>query len=55
MVDQVVLRPGEAARFPEKELQIITRVGGISLVDADGLPDAVTASDHLPLVFQWDL
>jgi hypothetical protein len=55
MIDQVVLRPAEAARFPEKELQIITRVGGISLVDADGLPDAVTASDHLPLVFQWDL
>lgn len=55
MVDQVVIRPGEAVRFPEGELQIITQVGGIAFVDGDGLPDATNASDHLPLVFQWDL
>jgi hypothetical protein len=54
MVDQVVIRPTEVARFPEKELQIVTQVGGITLVDAEGLPDAATASDHLPLVFQWN-
>lgn len=58
MLDQVVLRPGEAERFPEEELRVVSRVGGISgisLLTADGLPDRVTASDHLPLVFHWNL
>lgn len=55
MVDQVVLRPEESARFPENELQIVTHVGGTSLLDAKGRPDLQTASDHLPLVFHWNL
>jgi hypothetical protein len=40
MLDQVVLRPGEAFRFPENQLRIITQVGALSLLNADGLPDA---------------
>ncbi|HEY5311799.1 MAG TPA: hypothetical protein VIK18_04745, partial [Pirellulales bacterium] len=55
MLDQVVLRPDESVRFPEDELRIVTRVGAISLLDTDGLPDAETASDHLPIVFHWNL
>ncbi len=55
MLDQVVLRPGESARFPEDQLRIITQVGSIPLLDADGLPDVQTASDHLPVVFHWNL
>jgi len=55
MLDQVVLRPEESARFPEDQLRIVTQVGGISLLDADGLPDRQTASDHLPVVFRWNL
>jgi exonuclease III len=55
MLDQVVLRPGEANRFPEDRLNIITNVGGIPLLNAQGLPDSQTASDHLPLVFHWNL
>jgi hypothetical protein len=55
MLDQVVLRPDETDRFPEDRLRIITQVGAISLLDADGLPDSQTASDHLPIVFHWDL
>ena len=55
MLDQIVLRPGEAGRFPEDQLRIITQVGAISLLDAQGLPDAQTASDHLPIVFHWNL
>jgi hypothetical protein len=55
MLDQVVLRPGEAVRFPEDRLRIVTRVGSIPLLDAEGLPDSQTASDHLPLVFHWNL
>lgn len=55
MLDQVVLRPGESDRFPEDQLRIITRVGDLSLLNAEGLPDAQTASDHLPVVFHWNL
>jgi hypothetical protein len=55
MLDQVVLRPEESGRFPESQLRIITQVGAISLLDAEGLPDAQTASDHLPIVFHWNL
>lgn len=55
MLDQVVIRPEECANFPEDRLSIISRVGAVSLLGADGLPDRVTASDHLPLVFEWNL
>jgi len=55
MLDQVVLRPGEAPRFPEDQIRIITRVGAIPLVTPEGLPDSQTASDHLPVVFHWNL
>jgi hypothetical protein len=55
MLDQVVLRPEESVRFPEDQLRIVTRVGNLSLLDAAGLPDGQTASDHLPLVFHWNL
>lgn len=55
MIDQVVLRPEESARFPEDRLRIVTRVGEIPLLDDDGLPDRQTASDHLPVVFHWNL
>jgi hypothetical protein len=55
MLDQVVLHPEESARFPEDQLRIVTQVGGIGLLDADGLPDRKTASDHLPVVFHWNL
>ena len=55
MLDQVVLRPGEACRFPEDQIRIITQVGAVPLVTPEGLPDSQTASDHLPVVFHWNL
>jgi hypothetical protein len=55
MLDQVVVRPGESSRFPEDRLQIIHQVGAIPLLDRHGQPDAGTASDHLPVVFHWNL
>ncbi len=55
MLDQVVIRPGETDRFPENHLQVVTRVGGISLLDAAGRPDVAVGSDHLPVVFHWNL
>jgi hypothetical protein len=55
MLDQVVLRPNESAHFPEDRLRIISEVGAISLLDGEGLPDNQAASDHLPIVFHWNL
>ncbi len=55
MLDQVVLRREAAANFPEEHLQIVNRIGTIPLVDGNGVPDRLTASDHLPLLFRWDL
>lgn len=55
MLDQVVVRPEALVRFPETELRIVTTAGPVSLWNADQIPDEAAASDHLPLVFQWDL
>ncbi len=55
MLDQVVLRPNEAGRFPEDQLRILIEIGGIKLLDTAGIPDSQTASDHLPVVFHWNL
>jgi hypothetical protein len=55
MLDQVVIRPVESARFPEDQLQIVAQVGAVTLLDFDGVPDSRMASDHLPLVFHWNL
>ncbi len=55
MLDQVVLRPAESPRFPEDQIRIITQVGSVPLVSPDGLPDSQTASDHLPILFHWNL
>lgn len=68
MLDQVVFRPGEASRFPENQLRIVTKIGSISLLDVEGRPkrgkrSAVSegrrhlraTSDHLPILFQWNL
>lgn len=55
MLDQVVIRPVESPRFPENELRIVTKVGAVSLLDLEGVPDLQIASDHLPLVFHWNL
>ena len=55
MLDQVVVKPDALDRFPESEVRIVTRIGSVSLWNAEQIPDEVVASDHLPLVFQWDL
>jgi hypothetical protein len=55
LLDQVVLRPGECPRFPEDQLRIVTKAGGVALLDGDGVPDSKTASDHLPVIFHWNL
>lgn len=55
MLDQVVLRPGESQRFPEDQLRIVNQIGAVALLDPNGLPDAQIASDHLPIIFRWEL
>jgi hypothetical protein len=55
MLDQVVLRPEECTSFPEDRIKILTKVGAIHLLAPDGIPDKTVGSDHLPLVFHWNL
>ena len=49
MYDQVLLRPELLPMFHEKDIAIVTRIGGANLLNADGTPDAEVASDHLPI------
>lgn len=55
MLDQVAIRPEEAQCFPEDRLKIITSVGGVSLLTPGGIPDIAVGSDHLPIVFHWNV
>lgn len=55
MLDQVVIRPEESGSFPEDRLRIASSVGTVSLLAPDGTPDDTVGSDHLPIVFHWDV
>lgn len=55
MLDQVVLRPEECSRFPEEQMKILTTVGAVQLLAPDGTLDQNVGSDHLPIVFHWNL
>ncbi len=55
MLDQVVLRPEECSSFPESQLQILSSVGTITLLAPDGTLDKTIGSDHLPILFHWNL
>jgi hypothetical protein len=52
MLDQVLIRPEHAHRLPPDELRILTTTGRMPLIDADGRPDSVVGSDHLPVMFR---
>ena len=49
--DQVLLRPELLPMFQNDKLRIIDRVGELSLLNNNGIPDK-TISDHLPVLFQ---
>ena len=55
MLDQVVIRPEECASFPEESVRILSSIGTVRLLAPDGTLDKGVGSDHLPLVFNWDL
>lgn len=49
--DQVLLRPDVLPMFQNDKLRIIDRVGELSLLNNNGIPDK-NISDHLPVLFQ---
>lgn len=53
--DQVLVRPDLLDRFSNQELKILNSVEGESFINENGIPDKLTASDHLPLVFTLKL
>jgi hypothetical protein len=55
MFDQVLLRPELLDRFDVNRLCVPVSAGTASLVKDDGRPDRAGASDHLPIVFEFDL
>ncbi len=55
MFDQVLVRPALLDRFVEADLQVLTGIGDVSLLNRRGTPDAKAASDHLPLLFALDI
>lgn len=51
MFDQVLLRPALAQTFSADHLNILDRIGDVSLVDSNGRPSRAF-SDHLPILFE---
>lgn len=49
--DQVLIRPSLLPSFDERSLRILSSVRKTPLVTKEGFPDARTASDHLPIIF----
>ena len=54
MFDQVLIRPELAAKTGNGGCRLLTEIGGKTLLDAKGRPDASQGSDHLPLLFTID-
>ena len=55
LFDQVLLRPELQNAFDFSKLQIVTHVGDRSLLTKAGQPNFKRYSDHLPIVFSFDL
>jgi len=50
--DQVLIKPELLDEFNNDDLEILTKVDSISLLDDSGKPDLNIGSDHLPIVFK---
>ena len=55
MFDQVLIRPDLLPLFSNKDLKILTSDGDTSFLSSQGVPDANIASDHLPILFKFEL
>ncbi|MGP8052127.1 MAG: hypothetical protein ACLPYB_16165 [Desulfobaccales bacterium] len=55
MFDQVLVRPELLYSFRHENLQIITEIDGISLINENGRPNVAVGSDHLPIYIKLDL
>lgn len=53
--DQVLIRPELLPRFRDEDVAILTRAGTVDLLNAAGVPDASSGSDHLPMLFRLEL
>lgn len=53
--DQVLVRPDLLSAFRYEDLDVLTDDGESPLISTRGTPDAVVASDHLPIVFKLHL
>ncbi|MGA2372950.1 MAG: hypothetical protein ACLP3R_12325 [Candidatus Korobacteraceae bacterium] len=51
MYDQVLLRPDLLKGFAPEQVRIVTKIGGVSLLEG-GRPDTKVASDHLPVLVE---
>lgn len=49
--DQVLIRPDLVEEFDDSSLEVISEIGGGTLLDANGRPNGEELSDHLPIVF----
>ena len=55
LFDQVLLRPDLLDYFRDDGLEVLTRIGELSLVKENGIPDLTTGSDHLPLLLELSI
>jgi hypothetical protein len=47
--DQALLRPSLLPLFDDEQFNVVTQIGGTSLLSPTGIPDRTRASDHLPI------
>jgi hypothetical protein len=52
MFDQVLVRPSLIGNIDTDRIEIVNRIGAVSLLTHDGIPDVSVGSDHLPLLFR---
>ena len=55
MFDQVLVRPDLLDYFPDDGPEVLTRIGGRSLLNDQGIPNPRAGSDHLPLFLELSI
>jgi hypothetical protein len=55
LFDQVLLRPELVKAFDISNLIVVTNVGEQNLLASTGTPNTKSYSDHLPIIFSFDV